>query len=275
MDTISASIRFLQFYGKASTVFDLHSPLAYSFANAVLEDRRHFYVFSEAETLRREMIRDLSTLQVEDFGAGSTILKSRERTISDLAKKVATPPLFCRWLFHIVRFGHPSAMLEMGTSLGISAIYQSAAAPHAKFITLEGCEQTAQVAKKAFKRVKCKAELLTGRFDQQLPRALAGLGRLDHLYLDGDHSLEGTLRYLELCMPFTHPGTIWVIGDIHWSAEMETAWDRIRAMPGVQMTFDLFGMGVVLFKPVTPKAAHFAVVPSLWKPWRRGRWGGL
>lgn len=272
---LTTAYRFLRYYFSASTVFDLQSPMAYAFAREVLEDRRTFYVFSEAESLRQQWLRDRGSIRVSDFGAGSLSLQGQERVISDLAKRVATPPQFCRWLFHIARFGQPATMLELGTSLGISAIYQSAAAPHAKFITLEGCPETAGLARRSFQQLHCRAELQVGRFDALLPSALDQLGKLDHLYLDGDHSLEGTLKYLEECRRYSHPGTVWVIGDIHWSEGMERAWETVKAMPGVKMTIDLFGMGVVLFRQEIPVPVHFVLAPSLWKPWHLGRWGGL
>lgn len=268
-------LRFFQFFLKAKTIFDLQSPFAYTFAHEVLEDRRWYYVFSEAETLRERWKLDRRSIRIRDYGAGSQKLRGEERKIADLARRVATPPLLCRWLFRLGRFTRPGAVLELGTSLGISAVYLSAAAPTARMITVEGCPETADLARQSLREAGSRAEVLTGTFDEKLPGALAGLGRLDFLHLDGDHSREGTLRYLRQCLPYSHPDTVWVVGDIHWSGEMEKAWKEIQAFPEVRMTFDLFGMGVVFFRREIPNPAHFVLVPSLWKPWRLGRWGGL
>ena len=267
--------RFLKYFWKAQTLYDLHSPLAYAFARDVLEDRRWYYIFSEAETMRSRWMQDNRQITVQDWGAGSSLLPGKERKISDLARMVATPPLFCRWLFQIVRFNSPSTLLELGTSLGISTVYQWAAATGAHMCTLEGCPETASLAKQTLRQLHCRAELHIGTFADQLPEVLEQLGKLDHLYLDGDHTREGTLAYLKQCLPYTHAQTIWVIGDIHWSAEMEKAWKDIQAFPGVRMTVDLFSMGVVLFRQEILHPCHLVLVPSLWKPWRRGRWGGL
>ena len=271
----SAARRFLAYYRNAQTVYDLHSPLAYAFARDVLEDRRWYYIFSEAETLRGQWLTNPGEISVQDRGAGSGLLAGSTRRVADLAGKVATPPLFCRWLFQIVRFGRPACMLELGTSLGISTLYQWAAAPGARMITVEGCPETAKLARQSLRQFQCRADLRVGVFAELLPSALRDLGKLDHLYLDGDHSREGTLAYLNQCLPFTHSETIWVIGDIHWSAEMEKAWRDIQAFPEVCMTIDLFSMGVVLFRQEIQRPVHLVLAPSLWKPWRRGRWAGL
>lgn len=268
-------LSLLRFYLSARTIYDLHSPLAYSFAKEVLEDRRWYYVFSEAEALRGRWVLDRRAIPASGLGAGSRTLPEGEREISGLARRVATPPLFCRWLFRIVRFAGPETILEMGTSLGISASYLSAAAMKARMITLEGCAHTAELARQSLREMGSRAEIRTGRFDELLPGALDSLGKLDFLYLDGDHSREGTLAYLRQCLAKTHSGTVWVIGDIHWSDEMEKAWEEIQAFPGVRMTIDLYGIGVVFFRQEILNPVHLALVPSLWKPWRRGRWGGL
>ncbi|MBK7410127.1 MAG: class I SAM-dependent methyltransferase [Saprospirales bacterium] len=266
--------RFLRYFRKAQTLYDLHSPLAYAFARDVLEDHRWHYIFSEAETLRSQWLQDNRQITVQDWGAGSSLLGGNERKIADLARTVATPPPFCRWLFQIVRFGRPSTLLELGTSLGISTLYQWAAAL-GPYDHPGGLSRNSRLAKQTLQQLHCPAELRIGTFADRLPEALAELGRLDHLYLDGDHSREGTLAYLNQCLPYTHAHTVWVIGDIHWSAEMEKAWKEIQAFPGVRMTIDLFSMGVVLFRQEILHPCHLVLAPSLWKPWRRGRWGGL
>ena len=47
-----------------------------------------------------------------------------------------------------------------------------------------------------------------------------------------------------------------VLGDIHWSAEMEQAWKQIQAHPRVQLTLDLFDVGLVFFNE-QPQKQHF------------------
>jgi hypothetical protein len=44
-----------------------------------------------------------------------------------------------------------------------------------------------------------------------------------------------------------HNGTILVVDDIYWSAEMEQAWERIKEHPRVTSTIDLFQLGIVFF----------------------------
>jgi hypothetical protein len=39
-----------------------------------------------------------------------------------------------------------------------------------------------------------------------------------------------------------------VFDDIHWSVEMEKAWEEIKAHPSVQYTIDIFFLGFVFFR---------------------------
>ena len=58
------------------------------------------------------------------------------------------------------------------------------------------------------------------------------------------------------CLPHVHNDTVFIFDDIHWSEGMEQAWDTIKAHPAVQVTVDLFGVGLVFFRREQPKQ-HF------------------
>ena len=82
----------------------------------------------------------------------------------------------------------PETVLELGTSLGISALYLRAASAKAGLITLEGCPETASQARANFLTVgNPPIELRVGMFSETLGHALKDLKTLDFLYLDGDH----------------------------------------------------------------------------------------
>jgi hypothetical protein len=38
-----------------------------------------------------------------------------------------------------------------------------------------------------------------------------------------------------------------VIGDIHWSGEMENAWKKIIQFPEVKLSLDFYEVGVIFF----------------------------
>ena len=62
----------------------------------------------------------------------------------------------------------------------------------------------------------------------------------DLIYFDGNHSQKATLDYFELLLPTITNDSVWIFDDIHWSAEMENAWEIIKKHPKVKVTIDTF-----------------------------------
>jgi len=265
--------RFLKFYWLAQTRYNVHSPFAFAFTEAVLEDDRWFYAFSEVEDLRDFLRPDRTKIEVTDLGAGSQVTPGCKRSIGDMVRFSASRPLICQWLFKAVAHTKPKTMLELGTSLGISTAYQAAASLNARFITIEGCPNVAMYAKRNFEMLRVKnVEQRIGRFEDCLPDALQSLGQLDYLFIDGNHRKAPTLQYFELCLVHVHDGSVFVFDDIHWSAEMVEAWEAIRQHPQVSVSIDLFFIGIVFFRKENKAKEHYRLVPWLWKPWRIGFW---
>lgn len=50
-----------------------------------------------------------------------------------------------------------------------------------------------------------------------------------------------------------------VLDDIHWSAEMEAAWETIKQHPQVRMSIDLFFIGIVFFREEFKVKQHFTI----------------
>ena len=98
---------------------------------------------------------------------------------------------------------------------------------------------------------------MEGNIDHTLAPALAALAQpVDFAFFDGNHRYEPTLHYFELCLAHRTDDSVFVFDDIHWSADMERAWETIKAHPEVMLTVDLFYIGLVFFRKNQPKQ-HF------------------
>lgn len=210
----------------------------------VLLDKCHYHAFDAIEIVREEFIRSREIIHRTDYGAGSRTGSGGSTTLSRLARRVACSPRTGKFLFRLAHTYKPAFILEMGTSLGISTRYLAAGAPHAKVITLEGDPELCRRARSHLPR---QVKVLEGPFDQTLPHALAEMASVDLVYLDGDHRGDRTLDYWKQLLPHLHGGSIVILGDIHWSDDMERAWEAIRAQPSVRMSIDLFGLGILFF----------------------------
>lgn len=271
LPSLAQARRFFPFYLRANTLYDVHSPLVVSFIREVLEDDRQYYAFPTIEAYRKSLRENRNVLSIRDYGAGSQTNRSRQRPISELAQAISVSPRLGRLLFRLVRWHQPNQMLELGSALGISGMYQAAAAPSASFTTIEGNPETAQFTARQFPQIGLpQVEVLSGTFEQVLPQYLADRPPLDYLFIDGDHRLSPTISYVRQCRPHMPANALIAIADIYWSPEMQQAWRYLQKLPGVTLSIDLFEIGLLWFRLDIRQPLHLRLVPRWWKPWRLG-----
>lgn len=261
--------RFLLYYWNSETIYKIHSPFVFQFCKQVIEDKRWFYAFSMIEPVRQAMLQNFNEIQVTDLGAGSS--KGKPKMIADIAKTALSPFDQCKYLFKIVNLYQPDTILEMGTSLGISAMYQAMPKQKAQMITLEGCGNIARQASHNFKKLNLEnIDLKIGDFQQTMPDALETLQTLDYAFIDGNHQKEATIQYFQKCLKYASDRSILIFDDIYWSKGMSEAWEEIKQHPSVTLSIDLYFMGLIFFRKTQKHKQHFKIVPSRWKPWQMG-----
>jgi predicted O-methyltransferase YrrM len=238
----------------------IHSPFVYDFVRQVLIDKRNFYAYNQVETLRKKLLRDNTLIEVEDFGAGSTIDKTNQRSIASIAQSSAKSRKWAQLLFRIVNYYQPKNILELGTSMGISTAYMSLANPKARLITAEGSAAVAAQASRNFQSLHLSSiQQVVGNFDDTLPGILDTVSPLDLVFIDGNHRYEPTVRYFNQLLPYLNATSVVIFDDIHWSQEMEQAWAAIKEHPSVQLSVDLFFIGLLFFRDDFKVKQHFTI----------------
>lgn len=255
-------LRYLRYYLTASNGkgHGIHSPFVFAFITEVLNDDRNFYAFPGIEIQREWLLNDSETLLIEDYGAGSRVAKPSLRRIKDIASSSLKPKKFSQLLFRIVDHYAPDTILELGTSLGITTSYLASARISSKVITLEGASAVANKAKEQFAKLGLEnIRLVEGNFDHTLKTTLAEIGKVDLAFIDGNHRYEPTVRYYRDLLPYLHEYSILIFDDIHWSREMEQAWEEIQKDPSVTLSIDLFFIGLVFFRKEQTIKQHFSI----------------
>lgn len=226
----------------------------------VINHDGYYGAYGAVENRRTELYHDATAIQVRDFGAGSRSGAGRTRRLRDIARTAAKPPELGQLLFRLVNHFQPHTSVELGTSLGLTTSYLALANARARVLTFEGCPATAAVARGTFEAVKVlNAEIVEGNLDATLAPALAALAApVDFAFFDGNHRYEPTLRYFELMNQHRTEHSVFVLDDIHWSQEMERAWEAVKQHPDVTLTIDLFYIGLVFFRRSQPKQ-HFTL----------------
>ena len=238
----------------------VHSPFVFNFITQVLNDKRFFYCYQTIETAREQLKKDNTLLTIEDFGAGSRIHTHTQRSVKDIATSSLKPKKYSQLLFRMVNYFQPETILELGTSLGITTAYLACGKADAQVITTEGATAVAAIAQQNFKSLRLKnIQLITGNFDATLPGIVAQLSSIDFAFIDGNHRLQPTLDYFNQLLPKVHEYSVLIFDDIHWSDEMEEAWNTIKAHEKVRLTIDLFFIGLVFFRKENKVKQDFAI----------------
>jgi predicted O-methyltransferase YrrM len=238
----------------------IHSPFVYDFVRKVLNDKRNFYAYNQVEALRRKLLQNETIIEVEDFGAGSAISKTNQRSIASITRHAAKSKKWAQLLFRIVNYYQPKHILELGTSMGISTAYMALANPQAQVVTAEGSAAIAAQAKSNFQSLQLSSiQQVTGNFDDTLPGILTAFPKLDLAFIDGNHRYEPTVRYFKQLLPNLHDSSVVIFDDIHWSADMEKAWEEVKENAAVRLSIDLFFVGLVFFSDQFKVKQHFTI----------------
>ena len=249
--------KFIQHQWQALTSHEVHSPFLFRLNEEVFQNTRHYYAFDEIAFRRDQLLQSTQRIPVTDFGAGSQVVTGKERRVADIARTSLTSPHFGKLLFKLAQFHQPKTILEIGTSLGISAAYLASGAPDAQVITLEGSPHIAQLAKDQFEALGLnRITLLEGEFSTTLPKALSQVKSLDMVFIDGNHQFAPTLSYFEQIKPYLHDHALVIFDDIHWSKGMHKAWEMVKRDPMVRVSIDLFYKGIIAFDPCFREPVH-------------------
>ncbi len=266
---------FFRFYRDAVTKYQLHSPFVFELACAVVEDERWYYAFRDVEEIRQKMLQSDVVLNVEDFGSFNRSNTNEEgsvqkRSVRSITRRAGSSAGQGQMLFRLATHLQPRSMLELGTSVGIGAMYLASAVQEARYVSLEGSAEIAHVARMNLDWLGLlkNTEVREGPFEMTLAGAQKDLQHLDLVFFDGNHRLEPTLRYFEECLPFAHEKTVFVFDDMHWSEEMAEVWERIKDHSRVTLTLDFFELSLAFIDPDFREKQHLSILPALWKPWR-------
>ncbi|TKC00300.1 O-methyltransferase [Pedobacter cryophilus] len=242
-------INYIKHIISAKTRHGVHSPFVYKLIDEVIYDFKDKSSYKNIEDLRKRLLKDERSITITDLGAGSHVNNQKQKQIKTLAKNALKPKKLAQLLYRLAKEFQPNNIIELGTCLGITTGYFGKAVADAKIYTLEGCPQTAAIAKENLDQLKLNdIDVIVGNFDDTLPPIIQNLAQLDFVFVDGNHRKQATLDYFEWCLPKVHDRSVMIFDDIYWSAGMKEAWEQIKAHPQVSVSIDLFWIGLVFFK---------------------------
>jgi len=250
---------YLKFLYNSKNEHGVHSPFVFDLVTKCFYDKKKYPEYSILKNYRKSLLENKNFIEVTDFGAGSRVFKSNKRQISKIAKTAGISPKRGELLFRITKYFQPESILEIGTSLGLATSALSLGNKNSALKTLEGCPQTMTIAKSQCQLQNLNnIEFVNTEFSSYLKNSKLPTPNYQLIYFDGNHSKQATLDYFELLLPTITNETVWIFDDIHWSLEMEEAWETIKNNPKVTVTIDTFQWGIVFFRTEQEKE-HFTI----------------
>lgn len=250
---------YLKFLWKSKNEHAVHSPFVFNLLTKCFYDKKPKPEYSILKNYRKSLLENKNFIEVTDFGAGSKVFKSNKRQISKIAQTAGISPKRAELLFRVTNYFKPENILEIGTSLGLATSALALGNTKAKVVTIEGCPQTGGTAKNQLDKFECKnVETIISEFESFLISENIQATNYNLIYFDGNHSKKATLAYFDILLQTIDNDSVWIFDDIHWSPEMEEAWEIIKNHPKVKVTIDTFQWGFVFFRYEQPKE-HFII----------------
>jgi len=279
--TAAAYLRHL-LSARSSAGYGVHSPYVYDFLTKVVRNKTDLKIVSHVDSLRRAMLSDKRSITATDLGAGSVTRAGGERRVAEIARTAALPAREAGLLSRIVySIGHAAwgvehaggtpnggeatpvsgramskgqgVILELGTSLGISTLALALAAPERRVITVEGCPETAAIARENLKNHGASnATVLNLEFSTALEFLKREGLKVSFAFIDGNHRGTALTEYVSRIASMGEEMII-VADDIRLTKEMFLAWRSVEASGIAAVTMETLRLGILFIKHgITP-----------------------
>jgi len=245
------ALAYLRYLRKSGSGYQSDNPFISEVVQQVIQNQAHHEVYSLIEQHRKRLLQKSQVIESTDFGsgAGNMSYKLKYVKVASIVQRSAISERCGMVLFRLVEYFKPGTIIELGTSVGISTLYLAMAKRDARVITLEGCTTKSEQAAANFSAMKLENIVQhIGRFDIVLPQVINETPKADLVFIDGNHTYDATMANFNALLQISHPGTIFVFDDIHWSTGMQKAWDEITGHERVTLSIDLFRLGIVFLR---------------------------
>ena len=211
----------------------------------------------QSRQYRNALRTDQRPFDYQDFGASGTG-QPKSITVSQFQKRIQRSNRDQLRLLRLVQWLKPATSLELGMATGVGTLTLAKGNPAGQVHTLEGSTDLIERIEPGLKAQAGNITIHSGPFEEKLPKVLSENGPFDCVLLDGNHTYEATLRYVDLIKPHLRDEGVLIVDDIRWSEGMEKAWNELIADPDFHVTIDLFRWGLAFKRPGQAKE-HFVL----------------
>jgi len=189
--------------------------------------------------------------------------------------KASTLGKYGKVLTMIAKYFAPKMVLELGTCIGVSAMYIAGGLEVVNdlkysLFSVEASKSLTDIAKANLRKFgldERRCHLINDYFENVLPGFSSENDLIDFVFLDGSHTYEATLKYFSWLLDNMRPGGIMMFDDIRWSSGMFRAWKDICDHKDIAVSVDLgaIGLCVVKYDHSIDSKKHFSFhVTDVW-----------
>jgi len=204
----------------------IHSPYLFEFVNGVLFNSR-------------------------GTEAPENVLKEHQRLRSEhsFVRRSSVSRKYAMLLYRITSWFQPEMIIEMGTGMGVSALYLSSGSPETPLHSIERDKERAALAAQLICRC-CPGPVSIhwGEMEEKMELILPQIPQRFVAFIDGNHHYTPTVSYVRKLVERAGDEALIVMDDIYWSRGMYRAWKEVASWPEVRVSIDLFHMGILLLR---------------------------
>lgn len=248
MDPTFRAVSYLRFLSRSVSRYKIHSPFIYGFVEKVLKGKGPEGRIEEIINLKHALRRNSTPFTKKDLGAGMERGHTYRTTVADVARRSVNTNNQLRILYRLANYLEPALTIELGSALGISSAALASGYCKGSVITIEGSRELVELAQESHRVLNIgNVNVVEGNFDDELRNTLISSDGADLVFIDGNHRFEPTLRYFETCLEHSKKDMTIVVDDIHWSKEMQAAWQEIVKHPEAKVTLTTYTKGYVFY----------------------------
>jgi predicted O-methyltransferase YrrM len=214
--------------------------------------------FLESEAFST-IVQSQSNLKNETKEINYYPFDTKTLTVSEIFNRAASPSFWGAFFRSLVVSGKAKAVLELGTNLGVGTQYFldglnfNDSVGNNLMVTIEGVHDIADFSNSRLKQIineanyKVKLHNLKGSFEDLQNNVNELNIKFDIVFIDGDHTYEGTMKYWEIYKETFAQNCIVIFDDIYCGSGMLKAWNELKTKPEAKISIDLFKLGIVFF----------------------------
>lgn len=237
---------YFNYWLKKKDKYSIHSPLLFKIYQELFIFLSHrTQIDLDIEGCRKSLLNSDEIIEVIDLGAGSKRVNTKKRKVSAITKYSTSDRKISQLLQFFCSLTPKVQVLELGTCVGLNTKYL-ARETKGSLTTFEGDKQLARIASSYL--TESNVKIIVGNISNTLPEYLSKIDQVDFAFIDANHTYSSTLNSLQSLVKKVNSTSIIAIGDIHWSPQMQAAWNEIIQFPEVKMSLDFYEVGILFFE---------------------------